>query len=156
MIMYALFDFMHMCVLGFPISITEEGVEWQNDQHLLETAMSVVCFKRYFIHMSFSWKEKFYVVFFFFCRSPGPEAGGAAAGAWELLRRWQYLRWYRGQRGQLETQHSRPQCCLRYKYTYSISPPTPLSHTTTSSHMFSLIETISSVSIFDSIVRFVS
>lgn len=53
---------------------------------------------------------------FFMCRSRRPEAGGASAGAGELLWGRQHLRWHRGQRSQLETQYTGPQCRLRYKH----------------------------------------
>lgn len=111
---------------GWPSSVTScAQVQWiisflftlqVSEVHIL-VSDGVSLKKEFFLNLSF--------VFSFGSvrRSPGPETGGASAGAGELLGGWQYLRWHRGQRGQLETQHTRPQCCLRYK-SDQVSPPT--------------------------------
>lgn len=70
-------------------------------------------------------KETWYITFYLLCRNPRPETGGTSSRAGELLRGWQHLRRHWGPRGQLQAQHPRPQCGLRYKrsplsftYTY--------------------------------------
>lgn len=117
MIMYALF----VCCCPSPLQYVHiKVVQFNMIYSKLPWVLSLLSLRKIYI-LVFIFTKRIFLPFGLMCRSRRPEAGRASAGAGELLWGWQHLRWHRGQRSQLETQHTGPQCCLRYERPPSLS-----------------------------------